>query len=293
MERNQGPSKLDCCVIDNAVLANGLRGNSRLGEFSTRLLNHIEVSNREALAIADALRENEGLVNLTFHKDVGMSDEAWHAVCDSLKMHPTLQVLGLCCLRTYRPAPMAPDVITSRTQALLDMMKVNISIHTIHLDFQHQLFRESVIPCLETSLETNRLRPRLLAIQQTRPVTYRAKVLGRALLSARTDANSFWMLLSGNAEVSFPPRTTTIAAATNLPTPSTTTAAAAATSTANVAAVAASVMSAVTTTATRSVPAAAAPAAPSTASASVTFAFASTAANVATPSAGQKKKARP
>jgi hypothetical protein len=287
MERNQGPTKLDCCVIDNAVLANGLRGNSRLGEFSTRLPNHIEASNREALAIADALRENEGLVNLTFHKDVGMSDEAWHAVCDSLKMHPTLQVLGLCCLRTCRPAPMAPDVITSRTQALLDMMKVNISIHTIHLDFQHQLFRESVIPCLET----NRLRPRLLAIQQTRPVTYRAKVLGRALLSARTDANSFWILLSGNAEVSFAPRTTTIAAATNLPTPSTTTAAAAATSTANVAAVAAYVMSAVTTTATRSVPAAAAPAAPSTTSASVTFVFASTAANVAT--AGQKKKARP
>jgi hypothetical protein len=28
--------------------------------------------------------------------------------------------------------------------------------------------------------------------------------LGRALLSARTDANWFWMLLSGNAEVAFP-----------------------------------------------------------------------------------------
>jgi hypothetical protein len=28
--RNQGPTKLDCCRIDNLVLANGLRGNSRL-----------------------------------------------------------------------------------------------------------------------------------------------------------------------------------------------------------------------------------------------------------------------
>jgi hypothetical protein len=32
MGRNQGPTKLDRCVIDNAVLANGLRGNRRLGE---------------------------------------------------------------------------------------------------------------------------------------------------------------------------------------------------------------------------------------------------------------------
>jgi hypothetical protein len=29
---------------------------------------------------------------------------------------------------------------------------------------------------------------------------YRAKVLGRALLATRTDVNSFWMLISGNAE---------------------------------------------------------------------------------------------
>jgi hypothetical protein len=77
-------------------------------------------------------------------------------------------------------------------QALADMVKCNLSMHTIHLNprySQHELFRGSVIPYLET----NRLRPRLLAIQKTRPMTYRAKVLGRALLSARTDTNSFWM----------------------------------------------------------------------------------------------------
>jgi hypothetical protein len=82
------------------------------------------------------------------------------------------------------------------------MMKVNMSIHTIHLDAcysQHELYRESVIPYLET----NRFRPRLLAAQKARPIPYRAKVLGRALLAVRTDANRFWMLLSGNAEVVF------------------------------------------------------------------------------------------
>jgi hypothetical protein len=66
---------------------------------------------------------------------------------------------------------------------------------------------------------TNRLRPRLLAIQKTRPITYRAKVLGRALLAVRTDPNRFWMLLSGNPEVAFPSTTATIAAAATNPTP--------------------------------------------------------------------------
>jgi hypothetical protein len=136
------------------------------------------------------------------------------------------------------------------------MLKVNTSIHTIQLDgcyCKHELFRGSVIPYLET----NRLRPRLLAIQKTRPISYRTKVLGRALLSTCTDANRFWMLLSGNAEVAFPSATTTTAAIP--PTP----AAAAATYIANIAPVFATAASA---------------AAPS---------------NVVAPAAGQKRKACP
>jgi hypothetical protein len=35
--RNQGPTKLDCCDIDNFVLVDGLRGNSRLKRFIPRL----------------------------------------------------------------------------------------------------------------------------------------------------------------------------------------------------------------------------------------------------------------
>jgi hypothetical protein len=128
------------------------------------------------------------------------------------------------------------------------------------------------------------------AFQKTRPITYRAKVLGRALLSARSDANRFWMLLSGNAEVAFPSRTATIAAAANLPTPATST------STTDVAAFA----SHVTIAATAGLPTAAAATTatsattPSTASPSDAFRFAPTiaAANVATLSPCQKRKAR-
>jgi hypothetical protein len=99
-------------------------------------------------------------------------------------------------------------------------MKVNLSIHTMYLDSQcseHEIFRGSVIPYLETNL----FRPRLLAIQKTRPIAYRAKVLGQALLAVRTDPNRLWMLLSGNAEVAFPSTTTTTTPAANLPTPAT------------------------------------------------------------------------
>jgi hypothetical protein len=281
--RNQGPTKIDGCDnIDTFVLANGLRGNSRLKSLRPRISNILEVRNRQVLAIADALKENKGLAFLNLSHDSSMSDEGWDAVCDSLKTHPTLQVLNLDSDAFEDPA-----VLKSRIQALLEMVKMNLSLHTIYLHehlSRHELFRGSVLPYLET----NRLRPRLLAIQKTRPITYRAKVLGRALLAVRTDPNRFWMLLLGNAEVAFPPKN-----ATNLPTPATT---AATSTTTNVAGVAASAMCALPSTATGSLPTAAAagPASattPSTASASIPTAAA--ALTVATPSAGQKRKARP
>jgi hypothetical protein len=212
-----------------------------------------------------------------------MNDETWGAVCASLKTHPKLEVLDLI----HREKTMAPDVITSRTQAVMDMIKVNTSIHTLRVNScyrEHEMYPESVIPYLEM----NRLRPRLLAIQKARPIEYRAKVLGGALLAGRTDPNRFWMLLSGNAEVAFPSRTSTITAVANLPTPAS-----------------ANATSALTTTVTGSLPAAAAAAATrafSLSSTSDSYAFPSSpsvtaenvnAANVATPSTGQKRKARP
>jgi hypothetical protein len=214
---NQGPTMLLLCGIDEFVLAYGLRGNSSLKSLVMALSSEgyssdLDAGNREAIAIAGGLKENRGLVDFNLRGE--MCDEAWGAVCDSLKTHPTLQILNLW---STMQAPLGPAVINSWIQALLDMLKVNISIHTIDVDCcyrnnEDQLFEESVIPYLET----NRFRPRVRAIQITRAIVYRAKVLGQALLAARTDANSFWMLLSGNPEVAFPP-TTAIAAAVSLP----------------------------------------------------------------------------
>jgi hypothetical protein len=256
--RNEGPTQLDSCQIDNSVLADGLRGNSLLESFRPRFSSDLEFRDREFLAIAGAVKENKGLVDLDLSYALGVSDEIWGAICDSLEKHPTLEVLDLSGIFLFSTtAP--PAVLKSRIQVLIDMMKVKMSIHTIHLHSQYsrnELFRGSVIPYLDK----NRFRPRVRAIQKTRPIAYRAKVLGQALLAARTDANRFWMILSGNAEVAFPSTTTPTA---SLPTPVAAATAAITSSTENDADIAAFVMSALTTNAAGSLPTAAVAAAPS------------------------------
>jgi hypothetical protein len=201
--RNQGPTGLFHGFIDNLLHADGLRGNSRLKYFIPHISSNLEVSSREVLAYTRALPENLDLVVLKL-QDCFLSDETWDAVCDSLKTHPTLEILDLraTLMNANAEHPVPPTVIKSRMQALLDMLKVNTSIQYVCLDQCHtstNLYRESIVP----HLETNRFRPHLLAIQKTRPIAYRAKVLGRALIAVRADPNRFWMLLSENAEVVF------------------------------------------------------------------------------------------
>jgi hypothetical protein len=215
--RNRGPTRLELCAMDYSVLANGLRGNSHLKRLSPSIFNGPGDGTRQVLALAGALKENIGLVELNLcGLQTGLLEtpETWGAICDSLETHSTLEVLNLSA--TFTDATMASAVLISRILALVKMLKVNLSMHTIYLPVrysEHWLFQRSVIPYLKT----NKLRPRLLATQKTRPIVYRAKVLGRALVFARADANSFWMLLSGNAEVAFPPTTATA----SLPTPAT------------------------------------------------------------------------
>jgi hypothetical protein len=126
--RNQGPTKLDSCDIDNFVLANGLRGNSRLKSLTLRLSDNWGIAKQELLEIAGALKENKGLVDLDLRHAFTISDETWNAVCDSLKTHPTLQVLNL---QSVVLAPIAPAVLNSRIQALVNTMKGNMSIRSI------------------------------------------------------------------------------------------------------------------------------------------------------------------
>jgi hypothetical protein len=214
--RNQGPTKLEFCTIDNMVLANGLHGNSRLKSLTLHISDSLEVGSRQILAIAGALKENKGLVELDLNYDKLFSDDAWDAICDSLKTHPTLQLLGLQPWR-HLQIGVAPAVLKFRMQALVNMLKVNKSIQTLHWDSRYSE-KKILFGTFFPHLETNWLRPRLLAIQKTIPFAYRAKVLGRAFLAVRTDPNHFWMLLSGNLEVALSSTTGTSTPGTNLST---------------------------------------------------------------------------
>jgi hypothetical protein len=105
--RNQGPTKIAFCEIDNFVLTNGLRGNSHLKSLKPRFSRNLEVRDRQVLAIAGALRENKGLVDLDLQSSHSVNDETWGAICDSLETHPTLEVLDLrviCCTLTRKGA---------------------------------------------------------------------------------------------------------------------------------------------------------------------------------------------
>jgi hypothetical protein len=234
-----------------------------------------DAGKREILAIADALKESKGLVDLDLSSSFFREDdESWGAICDSPKTHPTLEVLNLSSKVTN--ATKSPAVITSRMQALLDLVKMNPTIHTIRLrnrKSEHEPFQGSVLPYLET----NMLRPRLLAVQKSRPISYRTKVLGRALLAARSNANSFWILLSGNAEVAFP------STSANRSTPA---AAAAATTSAAVASVLSTLSTTVTGTLSKAGKAVTSAATPSTATASGAFD-----PTIASANSGQKCKA--
>jgi hypothetical protein len=58
LRRNQGPTKIDLCEIDNFILADGVRGKSRLKSLKPRISSSPEEGNREVLAITDKKRSS-------------------------------------------------------------------------------------------------------------------------------------------------------------------------------------------------------------------------------------------
>jgi hypothetical protein len=134
LRRNQGPTTLDQCDIDHVVLVDGLRGNRRLRSLKPRFSSYLE-ANREVLAIAGGLRENKGLVEFDLSYSYCVIDEAWGAICDSLETHPTLEVLDL--RGAFRDVVPVLAVLKCQIQSILNLMKRNLSLHTIHLPYRY------------------------------------------------------------------------------------------------------------------------------------------------------------
>jgi hypothetical protein len=143
---NRGPTRRELCAMDYSGLANGLRGNSHLKRLSPSIFNGPRDGTRQVLALAGALKENIGLVELNLcGLQTGLLEKAemWSAICDSLENHPTLEVLNLSA--TFTGATMASAVLNFRILALVKMLKVNLSIHTTYLPVRYS---EHWLACL-------------------------------------------------------------------------------------------------------------------------------------------------
>jgi hypothetical protein len=72
-------------------------------------------------------------------------------------------------------------------------------LHNIQLsedERDEEIYTEEILPRLETNL----YRPRVLAVKKTKEITFREKVLGRALFSVNSSPNLVWMFLSENVD---------------------------------------------------------------------------------------------
>jgi hypothetical protein len=202
LQSGQGPTELYRCVLDSNVVADALRGNSRLRRLLLCLEKASTAGSPELSLIFRALAKDRGLTEFdAFWYSIG--DENWTLLCQSLQNHPTLTSLGLACTGPKLPTEkteMSIERKISRTRALADMLQTNTILHTIRLfpgEYDERIYTESIEP----RLETNMYRPRVLAVKKEaddRP--YRQKVLGRALNCVKSNPNLVWMFLSGNVD---------------------------------------------------------------------------------------------
>jgi hypothetical protein len=197
------PVALTCCTIDNQILASALTGNSRV----TRFKPYNERTNDAGMAIlVAALSNNRGLEDLDL-REHAISDDNWSVLCESLKTHPTLTKLYLHCTSPRSPPStrgrivMTDDQKAHRTRLLAEMMQENTILNTLELSesvSDQQIYTEEILPYLET----NRYRPRVLAIKKA-DLSLRRSLLGLALQteSVRKDSNLLWIFLSENADI--------------------------------------------------------------------------------------------
>jgi hypothetical protein len=202
LQNDRGPTELIMCRIDSRVLANALTGNSRVTKLQLDI-HRTPTDDAGKGVVFRALANNKGLKELDL-QNLPIDDENWNVLCESLKTHPSLISLDFRgtspTLRTTRNE-LTEDQKAHRTRALAEMMKVNTVVHTIELsdgERARHIYMEEVLPYLET----NRYRPRVLAISKA-DIQMRRPFLGLALQteSVRNDSNFLWMFLSRNADV--------------------------------------------------------------------------------------------
>ena len=211
LQANRGPTELSWCRMDHSILAVGLTGNSRVARLTPRRMpttasNKNNDDSNNISALLRALGKNLGLVELDLTGGP-ISTEGWTELCESLGRHPTLKKVKLRLSGPNRrlgqwKSYMLRAEKTNRTRAIANMMRTNIILRTVDLSERERdetIYANEILPCLET----NRYRPRVLAVRKTGEPLCRP-VLGRALNRVSNNPNLLWLFLLGNVDVAFP-----------------------------------------------------------------------------------------
>jgi hypothetical protein len=198
--RNKGPKKLLNCKMDAAVLAEAVRGNMSLKSLKPcGELDHDHLSPGDFETLAQALRENEGLVTLDIAGQPIM-EESWRIILKSIQNHPSLQVLDLHLTPSSRK--MSSATKRARMLAIADMLQVNTVILTIHM-LLHECDKQVLVDSINPRLQLNLYRLRVRAIKEVAPGVHRSKLVGYALGKVSNNINLLWLILKENADTDF------------------------------------------------------------------------------------------
>jgi hypothetical protein len=198
--RNKGPEKLLNCKMDAAVLAEAVRGNRSLKSLKPcGELDHDQLSPEDFETLAQALRENEGLVTLDIAGQP-ILEESWRIILRAIQDHPSLQVLDLHLTPSSRR--MSAAIKTERMLAIVEMLQVNTVILTIHM-LLHECDKQVLQDSINPRLQLNLYRLRVRAIKEVAPGVHRSKLVGYALGKVSNNINLLWLILKENADTDF------------------------------------------------------------------------------------------
>jgi hypothetical protein len=175
--------KLQECALDCHILATALTGNSRVASLVLPS-GWISDDTRKGV-VSRLLAENNSLVHVGLNGHY-ITDGNWSVLCQSLQAHPTLTSLDLRYTLSWwglndgRTAVFPDEQKAKRTSMIAEMMQSNAVLQTIHFSMYErddQIYSHVILP----RLETNRFRPRVLAVKKIVDGPFCEKVLGRGV----------------------------------------------------------------------------------------------------------------
>jgi hypothetical protein len=198
--RNKGPNKLLNCKLDISVLAEAVRENTSLKSLKPcGELDHDHLSHGDFETLARALKENKGLVTLDLAGQP-ISEESWRVILQSIRKHPSLQVLDLSLTPSSRR--MSPAAKTERMLAIMEILQVNTMLLQIQM-LLHECDKQILEDQINPRLQLNLYRKNIRSIKDVNTGLLHRKLLGRALGQVRNNSDLLWLILGENVDTDF------------------------------------------------------------------------------------------